>query len=126
MVIDAVPALIAYVDRDQRYGFANLAYEAWFGRPRGEICGRTLREFLGDARYATIGPYVERVLRGEAVTFEGAVSHRDGTQRFVRSVYVPDVGPDGAVRGYVSLVSDITDIRATETALREHAVALER
>jgi PAS domain S-box-containing protein len=126
LVIDAVPALIAYVDRDQRYGFANQAYEAWFGRPRAEIRGQTLREFLGEERHAKIRPYVERALDGEAVTFESTAIHRDGTHRFVRAVYVPDTAVDGTVRGYISLVSDITDMRATETALREQAVALER
>jgi PAS domain S-box-containing protein len=126
VIVDAVPALIAYVDRDQRYGFANRAYEAWFGRPRSEIPGQTLRRFLGEERYARILPYVERALAGEEVTFESKSVHRDGTLRFVRVVYVPDVAPDGTVRGYVALVSDITDLRVTETALRDQALALER
>jgi PAS domain S-box-containing protein len=126
VIVDAVPALIAYVDRDRRYVFANLAYEAWFGRPRGEIPGRALADVLGEDRVRAIQPYIDRALSGESVTFESAVTHRDGTVRFVRTVYVPDVAADGDVRGYVSLVSDITDLRATETALRDHAVALER
>lgn len=125
LIVDAVPALIAYVDRDRRYVFANLAYEAWFGRPRSEILGCTLRDVLGEERSAKIDPYVERALAGASVTFESTVTHRDGTLRFVRAVYVPDLARDGAVRGYVSLVSDITDLRMTETALRDHAVALE-
>ena len=126
LIVDAVPALIAYVDREHRYVFVNLAYEAWFGCPRTEIPGRTLREFLGEERYGQILPYVERVFSGESVTFESTVTHRDGTPRFILLAYVPDVAPDGVVRGYVSLVSDITDIRVTETALRDQAVALER
>jgi PAS domain S-box-containing protein len=126
LIVDAVPALIAYVDREQRYGFVNRAYEAWFGCARAAILGRSLREFLGDTRYLEIRPYVERALAGESVTFESGVMHRDGTPRFVRVVYVPDTAPDGVVRGYVSLVSDITDIRVTETALRDQAVALDR
>ncbi len=112
LIVDAVPALIAYVDRDQRYGFANQADEAWFGRPRGEIPGPTLRQFLGEARNKEIQPYVERVLAGEGVTFESTVTHRDGTRRFVRAVDVPDPAPGGTGRGYISLVGDITDDRA--------------
>ena len=124
--MDAVPALIAYVNRDQRYGFANRAYEEWFGCTRGELPGRSLRDFLGEERYAKVRAYVERALAGEPVNFEQTATHRDGTLRSVRVAYVPDIGADGAVRGYISLVSDITDIRATETTLREQAVALER
>jgi PAS domain S-box-containing protein len=110
VIVDAVPALIAYVGRDQRYGFANRAYEAWFGRRRGDIPGRTLRELHGDAQYEEIRPYVERALAGESVTFETTVVDRDATPRFVRAVYVPDVATDGAVRGFVSIVSDLTDL----------------
>ncbi len=28
---DALPVLLSYVDRDQRYRFNNRAYERWFG-----------------------------------------------------------------------------------------------
>ena len=62
VIVDAVPALIAYVDRDQRYGFANRAYETWYGRPRDEIPGQTLRQFLGDDRYEKIRPVVPRAV----------------------------------------------------------------
>ena len=126
VIVDAVPAMIAYVDRDQRYLFVNLAYQAWYGRPRNEIRGLTIRDLLGEERHARVMPFVERALAGESVTFEVTTLHRDGTPRFVRAVYVPDVAPDGSVGGYVSLVSDITDLRLTETLLREQAVALER
>jgi PAS domain S-box-containing protein len=111
LIVDAVPALIAYVDREQRYGFVNRAYEEWYGRPRGEIPGQTVRQFLGEERYEKIRPYVTRALAGEALTFETATTHRDGTLRSVRAVYVPDTAPDGTVRGYISLVSDITDLQ---------------
>ena len=126
VIVDAVPAMIAYIDRDQRYMFVNLAYQAWYGRPRHEIPGLTVRDLLGQERHLKVLPFVERALAGESVTFEVPTLHRDGTARVVRAVYVPDVAPDGTVRGYVSLVSDITDLRLTETLLREQALALER
>ena len=126
VIVDAVPAMIAYIDRDQRYKFVNLAYQSWYGRPRNEIRGLTVRDLLGTERHARVLPFVERALAGESVTFELTTLHRDGTPRFVRADYVPDVAPDGTVRGYVSLVSDITDLRLTETLLRDQALALER
>ncbi len=110
VIVDAVPALIAYVDRDQRYVFTNTAFEAWWGVARGALVGRTVREVLGDSLYEHVRPYGERALAGRAVTFENTWVHRDGTQRFVRVVYVPDVADDGAVRGYIVSVNDITDL----------------
>src|SRR5687767_2468143 len=33
LIANNVPALISYVDRDQRYAFSNRTYEDWFGIP---------------------------------------------------------------------------------------------
>ena len=47
-----MPAMIAYIDRHERYRFVNKAYEDWFGRSRAAIVGRTVREVLGPEAYA--------------------------------------------------------------------------
>ncbi|MGH2414056.1 MAG: PAS domain-containing protein, partial [Microcystaceae cyanobacterium] len=39
LVTNAVPALISFVDSDQRYRFNNRAYEEWFGHPATEVYG---------------------------------------------------------------------------------------
>ena len=31
---DAIPALVSFVDRDERYQYVNAGYERWFGAPR--------------------------------------------------------------------------------------------
>ena len=69
LIADSLPALIAHVDRDQRYQFANRAYELWFGLGPREAVGRTIREVLGEPLYRSIRPYVERALSGEEVSF---------------------------------------------------------
>ncbi|MFH0946634.1 MAG: PAS domain-containing protein [Planctomycetota bacterium] len=48
VVTDALPLLIAYVDRDQRYRFNNSGYEQWFGIPRKQLHGMHLSDVLGD------------------------------------------------------------------------------
>ena len=62
-ILEAVPALIGYVDLDERYRFNNLAYQDWFGRPVEEFVGRTVRDVLGDVAYATVAPHVRRRAR---------------------------------------------------------------
>lgn len=49
LVIDTVPALLAYVGKDERYRLVNAAYETWFERPREDIVGRTVSEVHGNA-----------------------------------------------------------------------------
>jgi signal transduction histidine kinase len=58
------------------------------------------------------------------MTIERRIDYPDGKQRDVEIVYVPDVAADGTVEGYYSLVTDITERRATENQLR-HAQRME-
>ena len=128
-IIEAVPALIGYVGVDERYRFNNLAYQDWFGRPVQEFVGRTVRDVLGDVAYAAIAPHVRSALAGRLVTFESQLTYRDGKPRYVRATYVPDVGEDGQVRGFVAHVNDISDLKQAEAEreqLRRHADELTR
>ena len=118
-LLDSLPVMIAVIDREHRYVFVNRPYEALHGCKRDEIEGRPLREKLGEAGYQGIRAQVERALSGERVSFDARVPHRDGGTRFVQAVYVPDVAPEGSVRGFFALVTDITERKAVEEALRE-------
>ena len=48
LVANNVPALISYVDRDQRYRFSNRTYDAWFGIAHEQMIGRTVAVGVGD------------------------------------------------------------------------------
>jgi PAS domain S-box-containing protein len=114
LITDAVPALISYVGADERYRFTNSTYERWFGRPTRELPGLHIREVLGEAVYAAVLPHVRAALAGRQVTFESEMVYGDGKLRYIRATYVPDVGPDGAVRGFVAHVTDISDLKRAE------------
>ncbi|HEX8417172.1 MAG TPA: PAS domain S-box protein, partial [Methylobacterium sp.] len=116
---DALPVLIAYVDRDERYRFNNKAYEDWFGHRREALEGRQVREVIGEAAYDRLKPQIHRALAGERFTTEQAVPYRDGGARHVRIDYVPRAGTAGAIEGYYALVQDVSDRRAAEAALAE-------
>jgi PAS domain S-box-containing protein len=120
LVTDAVPALIAFVDSDQRYRFNSRGYEAWFGQPATEIYGKSVREVLGEVIYEGLRPYIEQVLTGQQVTFESQVPYREGGTRYVSVIYVPRFDAQGAVEGFVALVNDISDRKRVEQALREN------
>jgi PAS domain S-box-containing protein len=119
LVTDTIPALVSYVDAGQRYRFVNRAYTDWLGHAPEEVLGHPLREVLGEAAYEAIRPEVEAVLAGERVVYERQLPYRDGGSRFVRASYIPDEGPDGAVRGFFALVLDVTEEKRAEQALRE-------
>ncbi|MBD1808606.1 PAS domain S-box protein [Microcoleus sp. FACHB-SPT15] len=109
LITNAVPVLISFIDSEQRYRFNNQKYEEWFGHLPSEFYGKPLRDVLGEAAYATIRPYVERVLAGEQVTFESQIPYQDGATRYVDATYIPQFDTHRAVVGFVALVSDISD-----------------
>jgi PAS domain S-box-containing protein len=104
-IMDAVPALVGYLDRDQRYVFANGAFERWFGLPPHEVVGRTLAQVLGSQAHAREVEPFARALRGETVTFEDHDVAND--KRHVQVTFTPDRSRN-EVRGVYVVVSDIS------------------
>ena len=123
LITDALPVCISYIDRDVRYRFVSAAYEQWFGRSKQELVSRRVEEIIGAGAYQKVGPYIERALAGETVTYQGEVSYRDRQTRFIEATYVPQVGEDKRVVGLVALISDVSERRAFE---RFRAVAAAR
>jgi len=106
-IADNVPALIGYLDRDERYRFVNRTYEDWFGRPATAILGKTLKEAWDAERFAANRPNVLRALAGERVEFERTLRSA-GAVRHLHTTYVPDTAADGSVRGFFILSNDVT------------------
>lgn len=116
-VADSMPVLISYIDADQRFQFANKAYEEWFGRPLSEIQGHSIRDVMGEAMYEPRRPYVERALAGEAVFYEATFPRADGP-RITTIQHIPDRDTDGRIRGMYALVQDVTSAKTIELELR--------
>ncbi len=117
-ITDMLPALVAYLDPQERYRFANRAYEAWFGMKPEELLGKTVVENIGERAYAPFRGSVQQALSGELVRYEDALKLKDGRSIYVQGSYVPDRDAQGRVRGLVTLVLDITERKRAEEAAR--------
>jgi PAS domain S-box-containing protein len=115
-ITDGLPVLIATIDRDEIYRFANRHYETWFGLRAEDVVGRSVREVVGEAAYAQRRPYLARVLAGEAVLFDTTVPGPDGGVRDARVRYLPTTEPTG---GFHLLAFDVTGEKAAQAALAD-------
>lgn len=116
LIADNIPALVSYIGRDQRFGFANAKVLQSIGTKAENPIGRTLREVSGEEVYRDVSEHVAAALRGERATFESRFSI-EGRQMLLRTTYVPDVAPDGEVRGFYAVAFDITDFKTVEMLL---------
>ncbi|MFT7772762.1 EAL domain-containing protein [Roseateles sp.] len=113
-VTSNVPAMIAYVDEQQRYVYVNEQYHMRFAPERGDIVGCTVREVLGEARYAVAEPIIAKVLEGEPQSYDWQ-PFPDVWQAIS---YVPQRDSAGGVAGYYVLGADITERKRSEAHIQ--------
>jgi diguanylate cyclase (GGDEF)-like protein/PAS domain S-box-containing protein len=120
-ITDNIPSMIAYIDADRRYRFNSRYYEDWLERPLADITGRLVRDVIGERAFAAIEPNLDRAFGGERVDFDVEVPSADGSSRFVRGTYTPDVDASGRVVGIYSSSTDVTPQKAVERKLERLA-----
>ncbi|MBK9499935.1 MAG: PAS domain S-box protein [Leptospiraceae bacterium] len=117
-VIDFIPGMIGYWDTELRCCFANRAYHEWFGRTAKEMIGMKIQDVLGETIYKKNEPFILGALNGVTQRFERAIPKPDGKLGYTWAQYIPDIS-EGKVKGFVVLVTDITELKLTEISLKE-------
>lgn len=113
-VISNVPALIAYVDADQRYVYVNDQYRERFAPDRTDIAGCTVRDILGDERYAVAAPLIALVLQGQPQSYDW----QPFTEVWQSIDYIPRRDAQQQVVGYYVLGRDITARKHSEETIQ--------
>lgn len=117
-LLDALPSLVGYWDKECRCRYANRAYEVWLGVGPGELLGRHVDDFIIPSHREKLRLRFEAVFRGEP-------------QHYVRALEWPNFSGSGQVDLIPNLVQGqvqgffvhVTDSSSTTTlklmALRE-------
>lgn len=113
-IVDALPTMIAQIDVDLRYRFANAAYLEFLRLPATGIAGQRVCDVLGESAYATILPHLEKALSGEPVAFETNVLLRGKAEHYCRVTYVPRRDGGRRIIGLYVLVNDLTELKRNE------------
>ncbi len=106
---DALPALMAIIDRDLRYEFVNAAYGRYFGLSLEAIRGKSPRDVIGGNVFEKVRGQYEKALSGVEVTFEVEVDFPAMGKQEVRVTLVPRRDAAGDINGFHVLVSDLVE-----------------
>jgi PAS domain S-box-containing protein len=118
-VLDALPSMVGYCDRNLINRIANKAFGDWFGVDGAHMPGRHVRELLGESSYLRTLPFIEAALRGEPQAFEATIPTPDGRGvRHAFTHFLPD-WQAGKVVGFYFLVHDVSALNQAVRAQRE-------
>ncbi len=123
LIVENVPALIAYYDADWRIQYFNRAAANWFDISPENTIGMHLRDLAGSVAFGAIEPFFACAYQGEPVSYEREHIRPDGQSGHVRVNLMPDINDAGRVIGVYSLSLDVTD---SVTAHAEMTYAKER
>jgi PAS domain S-box-containing protein len=125
VITDTTPLMLTRCSKDLRYVYVNRAYANMLGLQPQDIIGKPIVEVIGADAYEAIRPHVEKVLQGEPAEYTQEVLFKSVGLRHLVATYRPDIASDGAVVGWVASISDISDRKDTEKALRQFAAIVE-
>ncbi|GAA0527973.1 PAS domain S-box-containing protein [Halorubrum aquaticum] len=118
--IDGATDLIAAVDREGQFLFANRQYRTYHGIEEADVRGLTLDDVVDDEQYPDVKRHVDRALRGHSIEYRTTRTHPDrGTRTFdVRYYPLEASDEEDGVAGVVGVLRDVTDSENRATQLR--------
>ena len=126
IVTDTMGVPVTRCTRDMTYAWANQRYADWIGLPLDHIVGRRITEVIGHEAFEHLRPMFDRVLGGEVVRYEEEVDFRGIGKRWINAIYTPTLDEQGEAEGWVAVVVDLTDRRASEQRITSDLDAITR
>ena len=123
---DNAPLMLAYLDREGRYRYANKAYLQFAGIPTEDIAGKRIEDVLTERQLLQRTAYMEGALEGRRQDFELELEAADGSTFYALCTYIPGHDEDGKVVGFYGMFQDISGRRRAELALQEAKAGLEQ
>ena len=122
-VADNQPGLLAYWDTALQCQFANRAYREWFGSPDDALGRLSPEALLAGGWESDQAVSLDEVLSGHTRQVQRLLISARGQLLHGLVTVTPDV-VEGTVRGFLALVSDITEVKHAELRLRDANAAL--
>jgi len=103
-IVEAISLSVTICDRDLTYHWLTTESARFLGLRPEQLIGQPIAKVIGWEAFEALAPYFERVLAGEYVEYEERIFFKGPGWRWFRAVYVPMIGSDRVVNGWVALV----------------------
>ncbi len=112
-------AIVSIADADERIVYANDKLVGISGYAREELIGKAHYLFRRDVPDPVYGELRASLAAGKVWHGELVKRRRDGGTYWVSNTTVPVPGEDGRIRHYITIETDVSELRRTEFALKE-------
>jgi len=123
LIFDNLPVLISYLDLYLCYRFVNKTHEDWFGLSVETMYGKSIREMVSEKAFEKFEFNIRKAAKGEIISFE-SVRENNGTDQFLNTTIIPYMDENQKLRGYFSIVADISELKIREHKIKEQNDAL--
>lgn len=118
-IADAVPALIAYVDKNDNYQFINHMHEEWFGLNRSQLLGTSIFDLVENRNLEQFHKDIDAVQQGKEVQTEYVLGRKGRSPLDVSISFIPHFDEQEQMLGYFFLGQDLTEYKQTQRELIE-------
>ncbi|MGL5192925.1 MAG: PAS domain-containing protein, partial [Chroococcales cyanobacterium] len=109
-LIDSIPDLIFYKDKQSLYQRVNQAFQRFTAREEGEILGKTDQELFSAEAAKICAEIDQRILtEGQLLRMEEQLEQFDGSQTWLETIQTPFFDPTGEIVGIIGISRDITE-----------------
>lgn len=117
-LVNAIPALVAYIDCNMVLQFCNQPFKTWFNIT-GQLAGQKFPLIARREIFDQVQRHMGKVLVGERAHFQISVNAENGFQ-YLEATLSPDFDQQGQVQGFIFHCSDVTEKNKTERALKDY------
>jgi len=117
-ITNAIPTLVAQVDRNEHILFANDAFCDWFCRTHEEVSKLKFEDVLGEDRYPANKVYIDQALNGQTVSYE-RLSFSGSRKAILNITFVPEYDHDRRVKGFIIVAADVSKYKEIEAELKK-------
>ncbi len=117
-LLDSIPDIIYYKDKNGAYLGCNPPFAAFVGKPREEIIGKTEYDLFERSVADSFREYDQKMLEDlKPRHSEEWITYPDGRRILIDTLRTPYWGPNGQLMGLLGISRDITRHKKTEEQL---------